>query len=47
MKKIFSAKPFVNKKTKQISISIPKRKIKVFKKRIPKEIKFKIEKVTW
>ena len=45
--KVFSAKPFVNKNTKQVSILIPKKKMKMFKNRIPKSIKFKIEEIIW
>ena len=37
-------KPFVNKKTKQISIVFPKKKMKIFKKRIPKKIELNISK---
>jgi len=34
MKKIFKSKPLVNKRTKQISITIPKKKLN-FPKKIP------------
>jgi len=47
MLKIFKAKPFMNKTNKQISIVIPKKKIKMFKNGIPKKIKFEIKDVEW
>lgn len=47
MKRIFTAKPFVNKNNNQISFAIPKNKLVLFKKRIPELLKFKIEKVEW
>ena len=37
-------KPFVNKTTKQISIVLPKKKMKIFNKGIPKKIKLNISK---
>jgi len=47
MKITFRTKPLINKNTKQISISIPKKKVKIFKKKVPKEIKFEIKEVKW
>lgn len=47
MKKTFTTKPIINKKNKQINISIPKSKIKEFKHKVPVEIKFRIEKIRW
>jgi len=47
LKKVFKAKALINKRTKQISICIPKKKIKIFKKKTPKEIKLKILKIKW
>ena len=39
MKKIFMAKPFINKKNGQISIVLPKKQFpKIFKDKIPKEL---------
>jgi len=40
-------KVFVNKKNKQISITLPKKKLKIFKKKIPKAIKIKIKEIKW
>ncbi len=45
--KVFKAKPYVNKNNKQISITIPKRKIKIFKKKVPKEVKLEIKGIEW
>lgn len=45
--RIFKVKPFVNKNNKQISIVIPKNKIKIFKKKIPKIIKLEIKSIKW
>lgn len=47
MRRVFNAKALVNKKTKQISICIPKNKIRLFKHKTPKEIKLKIIDVKW
>jgi len=47
MKKIFITKPVINKKNNQISICIPRRKIRMFKDKIPIKIKFKIEDIEW
>jgi len=47
MKRTFKSKPLVNKRTKQISICIPRKKITIFKNKVPKEIKFKIEEIIW
>jgi len=43
----FKSKPNYNKKTKQMSISIPKRKLSELKHRIPKEILWKIEEMKY
>jgi len=37
----------MNKTNKQISVSIPKRKLKIFKDRIPKSIKLEVKGVKW
>ena len=47
MRRIFKAKPLVNSRTKQISIAIPKRKFKFFKKKIPKRVKLEIKEIEW
>lgn len=47
MRRIFKTAPFVNKKNKQISIVIPKKKITAFKNKIPKKLKIKIMEVEW
>lgn len=47
MGKTFDIKPFVNKNNKQISIVLPKNKLKIFKKRVPKKIKLEIKEITW
>lgn len=47
MGKTFKVKPFVNKNNKQISFTLPKKKIKMFNKKIPKEIKLEIKDVEW
>jgi len=47
MGKKFEVKPYVNKKNKQISIVIPKKKIKIFKKKIPRKIKLEIKGIEW
>jgi len=47
MGKTFKTKVFINKKTKQISISIPRKKIKLFKDNIPKNIKLEIKEIEW
>lgn len=39
-------KIFINKKNKQLSLTLPK-KLKIFKKKTPKKIKFKIEELIW
>ena len=43
----FTAKPFVNKNNKQISITIPKTKLKIFKGKTPRLIKFEIKEIEW
>lgn len=43
MKRTFIAKTFINKNNKQISFTIPRRRIKFLNDKIPKSIKFKIE----
>jgi len=47
MIRIFTVKPFLNKRNNQISIVLPKNKITIFKKKFPKEIKLKIEEIKW
>jgi len=47
MKKVFKVKPFINKKTKQISITIPKKKLEIVKGKFPKKIKLKIKEIEW
>lgn len=47
MKKIFKVKPFVNKNNNQISFVFPKRKIKIFKKRVPKKVVLEIKEIEW
>jgi len=47
MGRVFKAKAFVNKNNKQISIVIPKSKIKIFKKKTPKEIELEIKGIEW
>jgi len=47
MNKVFNATAFINKKNKQISILIPKRKIKIFKDKNPKKIKIEIKGIEW
>jgi len=47
MLKIFKVKPFINKTNKQISIVIPKKKIKIFKNGIPKKIELEIKSIEW
>jgi len=47
MGKTFETKPTVNKNTKQLSITIPKRKLPIFKKRTPKRIKLEIKEIEW
>ena len=49
MAEYFEAIPFFNKKNKQISLSIPKRKIDIFNKikAMPKKMRLKIESITW
>jgi len=47
MGKIFKTTVFINKKTKQISLSIPKNKFKIFKKNIPKKLKLEIKEIEW
>jgi len=47
MGRIFKAKAFINKNNKQISITIPKSKIKMFKKRSPKELELEIKGIEW
>jgi len=44
MERVFKVKPFINKKTKQISIAIPKKKFKAdFKGKIPKKFEVKVK----
>lgn len=45
MKRIFTTKVIVNKRNNQFFISLPKKKLNLFK--IPKKIKFKIEEIEW
>ena len=47
MKVSFKTKPLINKNTKQISITIPKKKLKIFKKRFPKEMELEIKGIKW
>ena len=44
MNKIIKVKPFVNKNTKQISITIPKKKFNITKNKLPKFFKVEEEK---
>ena len=46
-RKIFSTKPLINKNNKQISITIPKNKLTMFKKRVPKKLKIEIKEIEW
>lgn len=45
--KRFKVKPFFNKRTKQISIAIPKKKLTIFKKGVPKKVVVVIKRVEW
>ena len=47
MRRVFKTNVFINKKNKQISIVIPKSKIKIFKKRTPKTLKLEIKEIEW
>jgi len=47
MSKTFSTKPLVNKNTKQISITLPKKKFPIFKSRVPKKLKIEIKEIEW
>jgi len=42
-KRTFTVKSFVNKKTKQISIVLPKKQLNLGKVKIPKEFKVEIK----
>lgn len=42
-----SGRVFTNKKNKQMSIVLPKKKLKLVKDGSPKKIYFKIEKIEW
>jgi hypothetical protein len=46
-KKHFLAKAYMNKKNKQVSIVIPKKKLNWIKGKTPKKIKLKIEGIEW
>lgn len=43
MKKVFKTKPFMNKKTKQISITLPKKKLDLSKTPFPKRMRVTVE----
>lgn len=47
MPKTFKSKVFVNKTNHQISVNVPRRKIKLFKDKTPKKIKFEIKEIEW
>jgi hypothetical protein len=47
MKTKFSAKLFTNKKNNQITLIIPRKKIKFPNNKVPKELKLKIEEIKW
>jgi len=44
---IFKVRPLLNKINKQITISLPKRRLKQFSNRVPKSLKLKIQEVEW
>jgi len=46
-KKLLIRKIFINSKTGQASITLPKKKLVKFFKKIPKEIRFEIKEVNW
>tara|TARA_R100000656_G_scaffold108773_1_gene80861 strand:+ start:1310 stop:1450 length:141 start_codon:yes stop_codon:yes gene_type:complete len=46
MKKI-SSKVFLNKTNKQMTITLPKKKFKHPEGKVPKRIKWKVEKIEW
>lgn len=45
--KTLKLKPFVNKRNNQISIVIPRKKVKMFKKNVPKKIEIEIKGIEW
>jgi|TARA_R100000501_G_C2615134_1_gene108870 hypothetical protein len=45
--RIIKGKVYENKTNKQLSIVLPKKKLKSLKGKIPKKIKFKIEEWEW
>lgn len=47
MKKIFNVKVIHNKKNNQANISLPRKKLKFLKKKIPKELKIEIKGIKW
>lgn len=47
-KRIFNTRIFINRKTKQASIVLPKKRFEFLqKKKIPKKIKIEIKKIKW
>jgi len=47
MKKIFNLKTFVNKKTHQVSIVLPRKKCSIFKNKNPKGVTIEIKEIKW
>lgn len=45
--RILKVIPFINKRNNQISITLPRRKLKMLKKGLPKLLKIKIEEMEW
>jgi len=43
----FMAKPYLNKRTKQISVTLPKKKLNLLKKESPKRMKMTLSKIEW
>jgi len=48
-KRLFDLKPYVNKRTKQITLILPKKQVKLFNKenKDPKSIKIEIKEIKW